>query len=154
MRSTPGRSEAMVRRLAETGWESPPVTVPDFPSFPGMRKAIVRFAPAEARPYRPRLLGVRLERGRAILRWEDEPPGWLIPNRGTVVIVEEAVSGGWRPVAWDGTLDVEVRVVKERRNHAVWEARWLGVPTPGIRYRFRVPDPAQPEFGLSMEFRR
>jgi neutral ceramidase len=145
---------AMVRQLAEAGWESPPVTVPDFPAYISLRKAIVRFGGNEPRPYRPRLLGVRHEAGRAILRWEDEPPGWLIPNRGTVVVVEEAISGGWRPVAWDGTLDIEVRLVKERRHHAVWEARWLGVITPGITYRFRLPDPDQPDFGLSREFRR
>ena len=143
----------LTRRLAESGWSSPAAEVPPFPSFPGARRKIVRFGIGEPPRWQPVLRGVDLRPGRVVLRWEDNAPEWVIPRRRAVVVVEEEVSGSWRIVARDGTLDLEVRVIKDRGDRTRWEAHWLGTPAAGSRYRFRIPDPADPGWGVSMEFR-
>ncbi len=148
------RLEQLVRQLRASGWESPPVRVPAFPVFSGGHKVVVRFGAGPPPPWRPVLKGVTVGSDDAVLRWEDDAPGWVIPNRNTVAVVEREEGGAWQPVARDGTLDVEVRVVRMRKVRAEWEARWTGTTLPGIRYRFRVPDPAQPDWGLAREFSR
>lgn len=140
--------------LAAAGWRSPPDLATAFPIFPGASRPVVRFQSGPLPPYAPVLRSVRVGSSDVLLHWEDDDPGWLIPLRPGLVVVEREGPSGWTPVARDGTLDIEVRVLKRKGNRAVWEARWIGVPEPGTRYRFRVPDPGQPAWGVTMEFGR
>lgn len=146
------RLGTLTRRLAESGWSSPGATIPEFQTWPGAARTIVRFGTGEQPSWRPVLRGVDVLPDRVVLRWDDDEPGWVIPHRGAVVLVEKYAAGAWRAVARDGTLDLEVRVIKQKGTRAKWEAHWLATPAAGGRYRFRVPDPGDPDFGVSMEF--
>jgi hypothetical protein len=144
----------LTRALAASGWTSPNVEVPEFPSFASNPASLVSFRWGTLPAFAPTDLRLRSRDGRPELRWEDDEPGWVIVHRPRVVTVERFQNGEWRPVAGDGTLDLEIRWLRDRSGgRAEWSALWVAPAGTG-RFRFRVIDPRRPLEGVTAEFSR
>lgn len=134
--------ELLTRELVQAGWNSPPLVVPPFPIFPGPAKRIVEFKEGPAPKFKPVIRCAGVDQGHAILRWRDHAPGWLIPERQKVVVVDSLEGTGWVQRARDGTIDLEVRWLRNRGDaHSEWEARWLYPQGSQGEYRFRLIPP-------------
>ncbi len=144
----------LTRVLAASGWSSPDVEVPDFPSFASNPASLVSFRWGTPPAFAPTDLRLRRRDGRPELRWEDDEAGWVIVHRPRVVTVERYQDGEWTPVAGDGTLDLEIRWLRNRSGgRAEWSALWVR-PAGAGRFRFRVIDPGRPLEGVTAEFTR
>jgi neutral ceramidase len=144
----------LTRALAAAGWTSPKVEVPAFPSFASNPASLVPFRWGTPPGFAPTDLRLRTRDGRPELRWEDDEPGWVLVHRPRVVVVERFQNGDWMPVAGDGTLDLEIRWLRDRSGgRAEWSALWVAPAGTG-RFRFRVIDPGRPHDGATAEFTR
>jgi hypothetical protein len=90
------RLGTLTRRLAESGWSSPGATIPEFQTWPGAARTIVRFGTGEPPSWNPVLRGVDVAAGRVVLRWDDDEPGWVIPQRAWSRRKPAAAGDRWR----------------------------------------------------------
>ena len=128
----------LTRELALAGWRSPHVSVPAFPIFPGPGALIVEFPKGPAPTRQPGKLGFRMDGKHPVLHWRDLRSEWIVPRVPNVVVLERQVNDAWVPYRWDGSLELEVRQLRTRKNgQADWEARWIRSDEVGT-FRFRL----------------